>query len=109
MKTKQACIILVLMLPVLSDAYEQTAMVYGGVDCGEWTQIKHPPDKSWLLGFMSGMNIQHLILTQGKSDPLKKVTSANQIWSWMDNYCQKNPLNKVSQGGLDLFQELKKK
>lgn len=83
-------------------------MTYGGVDCGKWTQVKSQTDRSWLLGFMSGINLQNELISNDKSDPLAKV-SALQIWAWMDNYCQKNPLNTVVQDGFELLSELKKK
>jgi hypothetical protein len=77
-------------------------------DCGQW--LKDPKqrtvDGAWLLGFMSGISIMYGNKT---SDPLAKVNSAQQIYAWMDNYCQKNPLSDVGTGGLDLFIELTKK
>ncbi len=41
-----------------------------------------------------------------KNDPLQKITSTAQIFLWMDNYCAKNPLKNVSNGGNILFYEL---
>lgn len=83
---------------------------YGGVDCGKWTQNKSQTDRSWIIGFMSGLNLQYgLMVGTDKNNPLGKTNSAYQVWTWMDNYCQKNPLNTVVQGGFELFNELKKK
>jgi hypothetical protein len=98
--------VLLVLLQMPSFAF--SAMTYGGVDCGKWTQVKSQTDRSWLLGFMSGLNLQNELLTNDKSDPLAKV-SAHQLWAWMDNYCQTNPLNTVVQGGFELLSELKKK
>lgn len=106
MKTKLTSF-LVLGGLLFSNAYAGTT--YGGIDCGKWNQLKSDTDKLWLLGYMSGLSMQHTINTVNKDDPLGKITSAYQIWSWMDNYCQKNPLNTVVQGGHQLFEELKKK
>lgn len=107
MKTKFGSIFLLGCYLLFSNAY--AGMTYGGTDCGKWNQQKSESDKGWLLGYMSGLSMQNTITTNGKSDPLGKITSAYQIWSWMDNYCQKNPLDTLVQGGHQLFEELKKK
>lgn len=82
--------------------------IKGVASCGIWVKdrtekIQSPliwmVDQSWLLGFLSGMAI-------GTSkDVLKGIDSAS-IVLWMDNYCQKNPLNGTDDGGQELFLEL---
>ena len=104
-KLLRTCVLLALLqMP----SFAISATTYGGADCGKWTQVKSQTDRSWLLGFMSGINLQNEFITNDKSDPLAKV-STHQIWAWMDNYCQNNPLNTVVQGGFELLRELKKK
>jgi hypothetical protein len=76
--------------------------VIGQPDCGRWLTNKNPTDRAWLLGYMSGLSIGMV----NKSNPLGSVNSAEQIYLWMDNYCQKNPLNTVTAGGFDLFIEI---
>ena len=85
-------------------------MTYGAYDCGEWvTESKSTGSiRTWLLGFMTGLNAMHE-LNGRNDDPLNKINSAKQIYVWMDNFCQKNPLKTVSSGGVDLFIELMKK
>jgi hypothetical protein len=96
-----------LLQPVLG------AWTYGVRDCGQWINRKKDAYSElaitgWLAGYMSGLSQMHA-LNGRKDDPLKKATSADQIFLWMDNYCQKNPLNDLVDGGDALFLELMKK
>ena len=81
---------------------------FGTSDCGQWVANSKSnfSIRSWLLGYMSGLNYG---LSNEKNDALNKVNSAEQIFLWMDNFCTKNPLKRVSQGGNELFDELSKK
>jgi hypothetical protein len=84
------------------------AAIFGESDCGQWIakDAKYDAsDKAWLLGYMSGLSAMYEVLGK-KGNPLNKINSSNQIFVWMDNYCQKNPLKSVSVGGLALFAEL---
>jgi hypothetical protein len=56
---------------------------------------------------MSGLAGQYIRLRPTAKDPLERISSAEQIWIWMDNYCKTNPLEDVSTGGLVLFEELR--
>jgi hypothetical protein len=85
----------------------------GTRDCGEWINRKKNvyaelATEGWMAGYLSGLNVLHA-LNGNKDNPLSKITSADQIHLWMDNYCQKNPLSNVSDGGDALFIELIKK
>jgi hypothetical protein len=87
--------------------------MYGVRDCGEWISRKKNDYAElsitgWLLGYMSGLSSMYE-LNGHKNNPLKKATSADQINLWMDNYCLKNPLSNISEGGDELFIELIKK
>ncbi|MDM0117529.1 hypothetical protein QTI66_36050 [Variovorax sp. J22R133] len=42
-------------------------------------------------------------------DPLHNLTSADQAYLWMDNYCKANPLKGVADGAADLFIEVQQK
>ena len=85
-------------------AISQVTM-FGGSDCGQWVanSKSNLTIKAWLLGFMSGLSAG---VSTAQSDPLKNINSAEQIFLWMDNYCAKNPLKNVSNGGNNLFLEL---
>lgn len=85
------------------------SMSFGAIDCGEWvkSQLRTPPhqaNRAWLLGFLSGLNQDKFY-----KDALSKVSSATQIFLWMDNYCKNNPLEQVSDGTYELFNELMKR
>jgi hypothetical protein len=82
--------------------------IYGQPDCGEWLTNRSSYEKGWLLGYMSGLSSMH-DLNKRPGDPLDKITSPNQIYIWMDNYCRKNPLQKIGNGGVSLFIELMNK
>jgi hypothetical protein len=88
---------------VCSCAQAQLVQTYGGVDCGVWVQDKKSSDRAWLLGYMTGLNMD------SSGNPLGKITSAQQIFLWMDNYCMKSPLGNPVQGGRELLDELKKR
>jgi hypothetical protein len=81
--------------------------VFGAPDCGQWAGNPTQTRKAWLLGFMSGLSGQHMTLRPTAKDPLDRVSSAEQIFVWMDNYCKAKPLSRVETGGLDLFDELR--
>jgi len=84
--------------------------LYGTRDCGQWINRQKNDYAelaigAWLTGYMSGLSSMHA-LSGRKDDPLKKTSSADQIYLWMDNYCRKNPLSDISEGGDELFFEL---
>jgi len=105
MKTKLP-ITLLLLVCLFIQPVNGAQTSFGGADCGQWLKQKAPSDKAWLLGFMTGFNAMYAIQKDTDEDPLRNINSAEQIFVWMDNYCQKNPLEKVGMGGLKLFIEL---
>ena len=110
MKNKRSLILLLLACCLAQTAFGQTG--FGLRDCGEWIARKDVAGQrnieNWLAGYVSGINAGHW-LNHNNDDPLKKINSASQIYLWMDNYCQKNPLNNIAVGGLELLIELQKK
>lgn len=108
LKIKKLLLVTAISLIFVNQA--QAYATYGASDCGEWvTESKSNASmRTWLLGFMSGLSAIHE-LSGRNDDPLNKINSAKQIYVWMDNFCQKNPLRTVSSGGVDLFIELMKK
>ena len=81
-------------------------ITFGAPDCGQWLTEKTQARRTWLLGFLSGMNAAHTASKNFKVDPLDQLSSGEQAYVWMDNYCKKNPLNDLSAGGIDLYIEL---
>jgi hypothetical protein len=100
------------VLVFIQPAYGST--IRGGSDCGKWIKENQSDNfaalsmRAWLVGFMSGMNLIYSLHNKN-DDRLSNIKSNQQIYSWMDNYCQKNPLNDVDDGAISLFNELKKK
>ena len=68
-----------------------------------------PWQKSWLLGYLSGANAAWDGVDKPATDPLSALSSAEQAFVWVDNYCKKNPLEMVSSAGMFLMIELVKK
>jgi len=104
MKIKQLFILCVFATSLGQSASGQAT--FGEPNCGQWVSRKREPDKAWLLGYLSGVNAA---MSSEKNDRLSKLNSAEQIFLWMDNYCAKNPLKSVQDGGNELFYELRTK
>jgi hypothetical protein len=85
-------------------SFAQGTTTFGAADCGQWLAEKTLARRAWLAGYLSGMNKVHTVLAKG--DPLGQLSSMDQAFAWMDNYCRKNPLETISVGGFDLFIEL---
>lgn len=75
-----------------------TAIGRGTDSCGNWTVARHDLRASgveqWFLGFLSGVGFDAVDGT----DPLKRV-DADAVWSWLDSYCQANPLDRITKAG----------
>jgi hypothetical protein len=91
-------------ISLVTPAHSQTT--FGASDCGEWIKSQNIQKRSWLMGYLSGINAAHYVGNM-KIDHLDKLSSADQAYVWMDNYCKQNPLNDLTLGGWLLFQELK--
>lgn len=88
---------------------QSTSTLYGVPDCGQWVNDQNPQYKAWLLGYLSGHNTMFNSLSVKNNsmyDPLSELSSADQAFVWMDNWCQKNPLKNVRRGADILFLEL---
>ena len=81
---------------------------FGKTDCGQWT-LATPGDKdiyrTWLAGMLSGMNAARYLWQKNTNDPLQYI-SMDQASVWMDNFCKINPLEKLTTGGMTLFDQL---
>jgi hypothetical protein len=88
--------------------FGQTITSFGGgnYDCGVWVKNNSVIHKAWLMGYLSGSNSK---VAKHSYDPLGKLQSADQAFVWMDNFCQKNPLETVGSGADKLFRELESK
>lgn len=82
-------------------------MVFGpGVSsCGEWTNLRRERSdygiSGWLTGYISAYNS----LPNGISN-IAQGTDVEGMLAWVDNYCAKNPLDKISTAASALVDEL---
>ena len=72
-------------------------------DCGDWVKARKlkrsSPHETDLIGFLDGMAIGRMIdIWKAQGSPMSK----EQVYSWMDKYCQSNPLSKVVVGAEEL-------
>ena len=104
MKTK-LLIPTLLIASALSMPVMATTTTFGVTDCGSWIKDKSTTKKTWLLGFITGLNFAD----RTNSDHISKLSSAEQIYLWVDNYCRKNPLDDLVEAGVALYVELAKK
>ena len=88
-------------------------MVYGAgmVTCAEWQQYRKAGNKpaelqlqAWIDGFLSGYNT-----ASNDTDFIVPKPESVAYYAWIDNYCSRNPLNKVMQAVLALKNELTSK
>ena len=111
--SKKVAVALTTMLLLVQPVFAQA--IFGGSDCGQWVNSKTATRQAWVLGFMSGMSMAtNLLGTPAEirangGDWLDKVNSADQIFLFIDNFCQKNPLRKLETAGFALFRELANK
>lgn len=80
-------------------------MTIGDRSCGQWSSRKENPYlkmvvHSWLMGFMSGLAV-------GTDEDVIAGTDGESIDLWMDNYCHKHPLERLSMDASLLYFELK--
>lgn len=104
MKTKLSSVLCVVLMSWSISGFTQTT--FGKPDCGQWIKDNSLRDKSWLLGFLSGLNSDP---PNQKHDFLNELNSAEQAYLYIDDYCRTNPLNNVSQGAFKLYIDLIKK
>ena len=105
MRFTQAALISLVLTVSTPPAF--AVITFGSYDCGQWFNAG-PPAKSWLLGFLSGVNFM-VANPKKRYDPLDTMNSAEQAYLWMDNYCKANPLKTIANGASDLYMELQEK
>jgi hypothetical protein len=69
----------------------------GTISCGKWIEQRREAgvvmygSEDWVLGFLSGYN--EYSSTDGR---LTSDTDADGAMTWLDNYCQAHPLDKLA-------------
>jgi hypothetical protein len=87
------------------------ATTVGDVECAEWVNRNTPEMKSWLLGYMSGLNVQWASDMQNRGEgPLQKYSSPESLFRRMDESCriEVHVGDKISVRGFSLFLEMQK-
>lgn len=82
----------------------------GGLSCGTWFQYRQSEDltlMTWIQGFLSSYN--HFVYSGSNPNGIFGSADNRSIVAWMDNYCQRHPLESVYEGTLELIEELKQR
>jgi hypothetical protein len=104
MSRNPALLLLLLCLPAMVGS--QPVTVIGDSPCAQWSQDPAAAKASWLLGYLSGMNMVWSGEGKPPHNPLGSFTTAAQAFRWMDGFCKLNPGKKISEGANVLFFEL---
>jgi hypothetical protein len=95
-----------IVLPTVAQAQTFDELGSGATSCGKWNVNRQSQnddlaymDRSWVLGFLSGMGF--VGATTG-INPLHGLDSA-AVTSWIDNYCWSNPLIGVDDAAIAFF------
>lgn len=99
-------LVALVMVVLCSPAASVTWTSYGGGDCGQWVNesASRAYYRNWLAGYMSGLASGNN--RAGNNVDVLDAASMDAVVVWMDNYCQKNPLERLPAAGLVLFDEL---
>ena len=79
--------------------------IVGTSDCGTWVTSRKTNNvyiQEWLLGFINGISFGSGFEVW---DAGGQTITYQQMYLWMDNYCAKNPLKSIVQGGVELMNE----
>lgn len=103
-----SAVILALAMNASAKTGNKEITYLGTWDCGQWREATRKNNESvrqgylmWVTGFLSGTAIALDLDTM-----LDNISSAS-VASWMDNYCQKHPLDKLVAGAAQLSTELR--
>jgi hypothetical protein len=103
--------LMLIVVAMMFSTNSNALIVMGNPSCGQWVkdralqagdQTDALINKAWLVGYLSG-------LATSKRINFLKNSEAESIYLFMDNYCQKNPLNYVDNGADELAADLIKR
>ena len=102
-------IAVVLLLATAQAGFAVKVMGAGALSCGAWTTDRRDPngaganhDVGWVLGFLSGANIE----SESSTPDFLDGTDSGGIVAYMDNYCGAHPLDPLWKGAVQLRIEL---
>ena len=100
------CLVLIILAFTLTancaEAASYNRLGAATASCGAWTAFRREGPTSaralsseqWVLGFLDGITEA----SGGGLDPLSGV-NAEQVWDWIDSYCQANPTKSIADAG----------
>lgn len=93
-------LLLLAILTFTNTTYAQSVWLEGVVDCGKWSSARKTNLAQYmehiLLGTINGMSLGAGIEIWAGTDGNK--VSREQLYLWMDGWCQKNPLENILGG-----------
>ncbi len=111
---KKTFLVLVLAL-VSSDVSSDWAIKgEGNFSCPDYVSAKRTntaklySSVTWVQGFLSGVNYQHALASEGDSF-IGQEFSAVSIVDWLESYCRKNPQDYLADAAEALVMELREK
>ena len=82
-------------------------IVQGDRTCAHWSEVRERADdfttmtESWLMGVLNGFAFAGQKEFWDSGDGL----TIDQVYFWMDRYCDENPLKRVMHGAITLMNE----
>jgi hypothetical protein len=104
MKTKPMTYLFLSVL-ICSNCWAQLITVRGAVGCGDW--VKERKQETWSKVISEARAISYLSgLAIGTDKDFLRGTGNESLFLWIDNYCQRNPLEDIYDAGYYLSLEL---
>ena len=97
----QVLVLIVLAFTLITnEAAGYNRLGAGTASCGMWAAFRREGSTSaralsseqWVLGFIDGITEE----SGDTLDPFNGVEAEN-VWEWIDNYCQANPLKSIAE------------
>jgi hypothetical protein len=106
MKTAFSALLAVALMLAPGIGAAQSIWVETAEDCGEWAKARKlkrsSPHEARLIGMLDGMAVGRMVdiwKAQGKT------MMKEQVYVWMDSYCQANPQSRIVVGAEELANE----
>ncbi len=102
-------LLLVVLSILTSSAFANDAIIgAGATTCGKWVKNRKTDayyhQLNWVLGYISAYN--NYVNTDSSEYGVIGNADSDSIAAWMDNYCQKNPLDTIAKGSVELIKVL---
>lgn len=93
-------ILLIVLITFVSTSYAKGILAYKSADCGQWVQARKENRAGYfeahLVGYVNGLAVGAGIDLWVRANGNK--VSKEQLFLWMDNWCQNNPLEEIGYG-----------